>query len=218
MTSLPPIDDPSQPRSKKLSTSLSRLIRRIHMYAGLFFAPWMVMYALSTLVMTHRESVQSLYPSKNPAWVSERELAYSRSFSAGATRDEIANQILADIGLDGSHTLGGGKSNQPLVITRQHAMATRRITFDPVAGKLKIERQEFRTSTFLERMHRRRGYREPYARDDAWGFTVDAAIVGMIFWCLSGMWMWWEIKTTRFWGSLSFIGGAVLFTLFAFLI
>jgi hypothetical protein len=198
--------------------SISRLIRRIHMYAGLFFAPWMVMYALSTLVMTHRESVQSLYSSITPPWVVERELTYSRTFPSDTTRDEVANQILADIGLDGSHLLSGGKNNQPLVITRQHAIATRRITFDPAAAKLKIERQEYRTSTFLERMHRRRGYKEPYVRDDAWGFTVDAAIVGMVFWCLSGIWMWWEIKTTRVWGSVALLVGIVLFTLFAFLI
>jgi hypothetical protein len=30
--------------------------------------------------------------------------------------------------------------------------------------------------------------------------------------------MWWEIKTTRFWGALSLAGGLALFTLFLFLI
>lgn len=216
MTALPLNDDSSKPRPKKLSSSLSRLIRRVHMYAGLFFAPWMVMYALSTLVMTHFQWVQSHYSSKNPAWVTERELAYSRTFSGSDTRDQIANQILQDIGLDGSHTVS--KSPQPIVITRQHALATRRITFDNNSGKLKIERQEFRTSTFLERMHRRRGFKEPYMLDDIWGFTVDAAIVAMIFWCLSGIWLWWEIRTTRFWGTLSLLGGLIIFTLYAFLI
>src|SRR4026209_2140712 len=67
----------------------SRLLRRIHMYAGLFLAPWMLMYALSTLVMTHRETVLSFYPSRTPAMITERELNYSRSFPATATREDI---------------------------------------------------------------------------------------------------------------------------------
>jgi hypothetical protein len=204
-----------EPRSR---FSISRLIRRIHMYSGLFLAPWMVMYALSTLVMTHLQSVQSFYTSKTPALVNERELDYTRSFPSTATREQIADQIVLDIGLDGAHSVSGGKNGQPLAIRRQHALATRLITFDSTAGKLKIQREEFRTPTFLERMHRRRGYKEPYALDDIWGFTVDAAVVSMIFWSLSGIWMWWEIKTTRLWGAISLAGGLGLFTLFLFLI
>jgi hypothetical protein len=166
--------------------------------------------------MTHRESVQSMYSSKNAPMVLEQELSYTRSFPSEAARDQIANQILQDIGLDGSHSLSGGRNGQPLVIDRQHALATRRITFDSAAGKLKIERQQFRTPTFLERMHRRRGYKEPYTLDDTWGFSVDVAVVAMVFWSLSGIWMWWEIRTTRLWGAISVLSGMILFTLFAF--
>jgi len=218
MTELATSEPISAPRSKRFWPTTSRLIRRIHMYAGLFLAPWMAMYALSTLVMTHRESVQSLYSSKNPPMITERDLSYTRSFPTDTSRDQVANQILQDIGLDGAHSVSGGKNAQPLVITRQHALATRRITFDSATQNLKIERQEFRTNTFLERMHRRRGYKEPYAIDDTWGFTVDAAVVAMVFWSVSGIWMWWEIKTTRLWGSLSLFAGLAVFALFVILI
>jgi hypothetical protein len=217
MTSLPASEGVSQTDPGR-RFSISRLVRRIHMYSGLFLAPWMVMYALSTMVMTHRQTVQSFYNSKNPAMVTERELDYTRSFPSTATREQIADQILLDIGLDGTHSVSGGRNNQPLVINRQHALAPRRITFDAAAGKIKIERQEFRTPAFLERMHRRRGYKEPYTLEDTWGLSVDVAVVAMIFWSLSGIWMWWEIKTTRLWGAVSLIGGLGLFTLFLFLI
>ncbi|HEV8379241.1 MAG TPA: hypothetical protein VGP99_10355 [Tepidisphaeraceae bacterium] len=119
--------------------------------------------------------------------VSERQLDYTRSFPATATREQIAGQVLQDIGLDGTHSVSGGRNGQPLVINRQHALAARRITFDPAAHTIKIQREEFRTPTFLERMHRRRGYKEPYILDDTWGFTVDAAVVAMVFWSLSGI-------------------------------
>ena len=44
------------------------------MFLGLFLAPWLAMYALSTLVMTHRDWVLSFYPSKNAALITEREV------------------------------------------------------------------------------------------------------------------------------------------------
>lgn len=211
-------DQLAQFKTGTTSSTGSRLIRRIHMFTGLFLAPWMVMYALSTLVMAHRQTVNSFYGSKTPAMVTERELDYSRSFPTNITRDEIARQILNDLGMEGAHSVSGGRNGRPLVIQRQHAMAQRRISFDASRKKIAIEREEFRASTFLERMHRRRGYNQPYALEDTWGFTVDVAVVTMAFWSLSGIWLAWELKTTRFWGAISLGVGLSLFVLFAVLI
>jgi len=197
---------------------ISCVVRRIHMFTGLFLAPWMVMYALSTLVMAHHEYVNSLYASKSPVLVKERELDYSRAFPTNVTRDVIAQQILQDLGMDGAHSVSGGRDGKPLVIQRQHAMSQRRLTFDASVSKITIEREEFRTPTILERLHRRRGYDKPYALEDTWGFTVDVAVVTMVFWCLSGIWLAWELKTTRVWGVLSFVVGLGLFVVFAVLI
>lgn len=211
-------NDPTIVTTPAQTPGISRLVRRIHMFTGLFLAPWMIMYALSTLVMTHHESVNSFYASKTPVLVKERELDYSRSFTTNLTRDAIAQQILTDLGMDGAHSVSDGRNGRPLVIQRQHAMPQRRVTFDASKGKITIEREEFRAPTFLERMHRRRGYNQPYALDDTWGFTVDVAVVAMAFWSLSGIWLAWELKTTRVWGTLSFVFGLGLFVIFAALI
>ena len=150
--------------------------------------------------------------------VTERELDYSRTFPAAATREEIAAQILKDIGLDGTHYVSGGKNGKPIVVRRQHALAARQITFDQTANKITIQREEFRALTFLERMHRRRGYDHPYALEDTWGASVDIAVVAMAFWGLSGIWLWWELKGTRRWGILSLAFGGGLFAIFLALI
>jgi hypothetical protein len=177
----------------------------------------MLMYALSTLVMTHREYVASFYATKRPAMVTERELDYSRSFPTNATREQIGLQILQDLDLDGTHSLSGGRNGKPLVINRQHARTPRRITFDANQRKVLIEREEFRGSNFLERMHRRRGYNS-YLLENTWGSTVDVAVVAMMFWSLSGIWLWWELRSTRAWGGLSFLAGLALFAMFAALL
>jgi hypothetical protein len=188
------------------------------MFTGLFLGPWLLMYALSTLVMTHRDYVHSFYPSENPVLVTERTLDYTRTFPGTVPREEIGKQVLADLGLEGRHYVSGGRDGKPLVITRQHPLANRHVTFDPAARKIVIEREEFRASTFLERMHRRRGYDQPYVLEDTWGFTVDVAVVTMVFWSLSGIWLWWELKSTRVWGAVTIITGPALFLIFALLL
>ncbi len=204
--------------SEASRSGVSRLIRRVHMFSGLFLGPWMLMYALSTLVMTHREYVASFYPTRTPNLVTERELDYTRSFPATATREEIGKQILQDLGLPGRHALAGGTNGRPLIITRQHALAARRITFDPGTHKLITQREEFRALTFLERLHRRRGYEQPYALEDTWGLSVDLAVAAMVFWSLSGIWLWWELKATRGWGSLALFAGPALFLILVLLL
>ena len=192
---------------------ISRLVRRIHMFTGLFLAPWMVMYALSTLVMAHQEYVNSFYGSKSPVMVKERELDYSRSFPTNLTRDAIAQTILNDLSMDGAHSVSGGRNGGPLVIQRQHAMPQRRLTFDASTSKITIEREEFRTPTVLERLHRRRGYNHPYALEDTWGFTVDVACAGIIIWVASGLIMWWRLPRLRTWGAIAVGGGILSFAL-----
>jgi hypothetical protein len=187
------------------------------MFTALFLAPWMIMYALSTLVMAHRTLVESFYASKRPTMVTERELDYTRSFPAEATRENIAEAILGDLGLSGTHSLSGGRDGQPLVIRRQHAVTPRQITFDRSKNRIVLQREQFRGSHFLERMHRRRGYNS-YVLENTWGFTVDVAVVAMVFWSLSGVWLWWEVKATRRWGALSLIAGSALFAMFLVLI
>jgi hypothetical protein len=200
------------------TAGVSLIVRRVHMFTGLFLAPWMLMYALSTLVMTHSNYLFSFYPSKSPAMVTERELDYARAFPTNVTREYMGQQILQDLGLDGTHSVSGGRNGNPLIVNRQHALRTQRITFDASKSKIVIEREEFRTPTFLERLHRRRGYNHPYTLEDTWGFTVDVAVVTMVFWSLSGIWLWWELKSTRRWGALSLAAGVILFAVFAILI
>jgi hypothetical protein len=201
--------------AKQSSPSASRVIRRTHLYLGLFLAPWMLMYALSTLLMTRRDFVLSFYPARIPAMTVERELDYTRSFPANATPQQIGRGILEDLGLDGAHRLSGGTEGKPLVIDRLRSLGTKRIVFTPGNGKLTLEREEFRSLTFLERLHRRRGYQQPYAVEDAWAFTVDLAAIAMVLWALSGLWMWWELKPTRRWGAACLGFSAILFAVFA---
>ncbi|MEW5979214.1 MAG: hypothetical protein AB1898_25750 [Acidobacteriota bacterium] len=192
----------------------SKIVRRSHMYLALFLTPWMLIYALSTMAMNHREWFRHYYGGPTSLFEKESERVYSTPFPSGATPQAKAIQILGDLGLEGAHSVNASKQGQQIMIYRNDPVIPRRITYSPADQKLVIEREQFRTPSFLERMHRRRGFQQPYLLDGLWGVSVDLVIVGMIFWVLSGLWMWWELRSTRLWGAAFSLAGFSLFSFF----
>jgi hypothetical protein len=179
------------------------------MYLALFFFPWMLMYALSTLAMNHR----TWFTGPPAAFHKERELIYDGVFPEQAAPRVMAQQILASMDLDGAHTVTR-RNDGTLVVNRNDLVTPRRITYTPADRRLVIERMPVRANAFLERFHRRRGYATGYTLDTAWAVSVDLVIVAMLFWVLSGLWMWWEMRVTRKFGLLALLGGAGMFAFY----
>ena len=181
------------------------------MYVALFLTPWVLMYTVSTFVMNHRDWFRGRPPAPLK-WETVSDRRYDGQFPEGATPAIQASQILMSLDLDGAHQAAMREGK--LVIQRQIPLQPMRLTFTPDSKRLLIERQAPGASAFLERMHRRRGFQHPYALEDAWAFSVDLFIAAVIFWSLSGLWMWWELKVTRRLGALALIGGISLFAFF----
>jgi hypothetical protein len=195
----------------------SRFVRRSHLYLALFLTPWVLMYALSTIAMNHRHLFQEAYGKGPPPWRPERTLTYDGTFATGAAPREMSRQLLASLGLDGHHQVQR-RPDGTLVINRQDLVTPRRITYTPATRQVAIERQESRPNALLERFHRRRGYETGYALDTAWAVTVDLVIVACVFWAVSGLWMWWELKPTRAAGAAAVLGGVAVFAGYLFAI
>ena len=77
-----------------------------------------------------------------------------------------------------------------------------------------VESAEVTGTQVLERMHRRRGYAQPFAQDSIWGVIVDAFVVVSLLWAFTGVWLWWELKVTRRFGALCLALGMALFAVF----
>lgn len=196
---------------------LSTVVRQSHRYLGLFLAPWLLMYALSTLVMNHHGYFIEKYGRGPQPFEKERELTYAGSFAAGASPREIGRQILISLDLDGAHAVNQ-RPDGTVVINRNDLVSPRRITYTPRDHKVVIEKQAPRANVMLERFHRRRGYATGYALDTAWAVTVDLTIAGIVAWVLSGLWLWWEMKGTRVAGAVAALGGVALFMAYVFTI
>jgi len=187
------------------------------MYLALMLSPWMLMYALSTMAMNHRGFFREMYGGTAIAFEKEREQPYVLALAADAEPRRIAEQVLKDLDLEGAFA-ARKVQNGSIVVQRLDPIYPRRITWSPSEGRLVLEREVFRTPAFLERMHRRRGFQHDFALEDAWAFSVDLVIVAMIFWVASGLWMWWELRSTRALGALCFAGGILVFLFFIFTI
>jgi len=188
---------------------LSKLLRRSHMYLALFLTPWMLGYALSTIVMNHNVGGPQTF-------ITEREQQRDAIVVDPATPPrQVAEYLLADLGLSGAFSVQGPRPDGTLIINRQDLLAPRRITFTPATGHVLVERVVPKSSQLLNRFHHRRGYQQPYAADRAMAVSVDLVIVAMVFWALSGLWMWWEMRATRFWGFAATAFGVGLFALLA---
>jgi hypothetical protein len=189
---------------------LSKIIRRSHLYLALFLAPWVLMYALSTAAMNHRHYFIEKFGRGPAPWIKERELTYPGVFSENAAPRDISRQLLTSLELDGAHAVNR-RPDGTLVITRHDLITPRRVTYAPATQKIVIEKTEPRAHALLERFHRRRGYDTGYALDTAWAVSVDVVIVALVFWALSGLWLWWEMKATRVLGALGLLGGLAVF-------
>jgi hypothetical protein len=192
---------------------VSKLLRRTHMYLALFLFPWVAMYALSTLVMNHRAMFVARYGEGPIPYERERQIVYDGSFPEDADLKTISAQLLRSTGLDGAHTVSRQKDGT-IVINRNDLVTPRRLTFSTANRLLTIDRQRARPNALLERFHRRRGYATGYQLDTVWAVSVDLFIIGMVFWVISGLWMWWEMKVTRRLGMTAVATGLALFVFY----
>ncbi|MBM3734830.1 MAG: hypothetical protein FJW39_03515 [Acidobacteria bacterium] len=194
---------------------MSKILRRIHMYLALFLTPWVLMYTISTFMMNHREWFQHLWGKGQPGWTPERTAEFRGQFPDNAAPREKARILLTALDMDGTFNVQQqGNEHGPFAVIRQHPANERRVTLNPETSKVTIERREFRWNHFFERFHRRRGYQHDYLTEDFWAASVDFFVLAMVFWVLSGLWLWWELKVTRVLGAAALLSGIAIFLIF----
>lgn len=198
--------------NRRVNPAASRLIRRTHLYLALFLTPWMIIYALSGLVLNHFDTVRGWYGGKLGDFEKLEERPYPAAFSADASPRQIGEQVLADLGLAGTFGLPAGSTPAKLIIMRNAATAAYRVTYFRTEHRVLIEKQTFTAPVLVNRAHFRRGYEQPYVGAKIWGAIVDLAVVGMVFWVLSGLLLWWEIKPARWWGAVCVLAGFGIFS------
>lgn len=183
--------------------------RRTHLYLGLFLTPWVLMYGLSSLMISHSTWFRSEQP---PKWKTVYEREYHRPIPDGTDLREVAQVILKECQLKGAFWVQRPGPDE-IRINRFRFWDETRLTYLVAEGRLRAERQVLRWDQVLLRMHFRGGFQQPTLRDDLWAVFVDVACAGILIWVASGLLMWWRVARLRIWGGLALVGGVVSFLL-----
>ena len=69
-----------------------------------------------------------------------------------------------------------------------------------IASVVDQHRPAIEPKRLMERMHLTHTYTPTHDARWFWAFVVDAMFVSMVFWAISGLLMWWQVKRTRLWG------------------
>jgi hypothetical protein len=125
------------------------------------------------------------------------------SNAAAKIQDDMP-KILSDLRLSPGEAFSGRRSAS-LVFSAEADGVLCIVTCDLASGTISSIRDDDRppleTKSFLQRLHLARMYSPDFDIRWVWALLVDAMFVSMVFWGLSGLMMWWQVKRTRVLGA-----------------
>ncbi|MBI5772797.1 MAG: PepSY-associated TM helix domain-containing protein [Verrucomicrobia bacterium] len=195
-------------------TNWNLLFRRMHLYLGMLLIPWVMIYALSTVLFNHHgwfEKFRATEPQWLPLW--EKDCALDVPPGNDRLRD-TAQRILSENGLSGA--FGVQRQGQRLTINVQNFWQPKRLTYDLEKKKLRAEQKKFAWPELLTRLHFRTGYGQPGFLNNLWAVIVDVFCVTMLVWIGTGLYLWWKLAMTRTWGFITIGAGAASILLLLF--
>jgi hypothetical protein len=180
-------------------------IRRTHLYMGLFLLPWMIMFGVSTIPLNH-----TLSP--NPVtWTQVAEHRFDTPVpEAGANLRPIGRQMMTAAGVMGGYFVNRANPQQ-VNVNHPNFLKPVRIIYYADQGRLTVEHRNFSARQFITSMHTRGGYDMGGIWDSVWALFVDVVCVGLLLWIATGIYMWWNLPTTRGWGWLALATGVISF-------
>ena len=191
--------------------TFNHLNRRIHLYLGLLFLPWFLMYAISSLPFSHAVYFQDRFGK--PEWETRFERTYEIQISPDADLRKIGAQILRENGLQGNFGVYQPNPEQ-LNIYMLDFISPTQVNYFSTERRLVVADRKFNLNAFLTGMHARGGFGQDSFLSDAWGVMVDFVCIGMLTWIASGIYMWWALQQTRRWGLAALGSGVLSFTFF----
>jgi len=190
------------------------LVRRTHIYLALFLLPWFLMYGVSSLVFSHSSYFNERYKKDNlPQWTVRFDRPYHIDIPADDDLRPAGAKILEEAGLKGAFGVYRPNAEKLNVYWFNFWDATQ-LTYFVKENRLLAEDRRFRWDHILTGMHARGGFVQGSFLDDAWGVLVDIVCLAMLVWIATGIYMWWQLRQTRLWGSLALAGGCALFVAF----
>jgi hypothetical protein len=185
------------------------LIRSLHLYFGLFISPFILLFAISVLVMNHPLFLDRLFPVREI----EPEYRQLYAFEFAGSDSLMAKKLLRLVNLDGeidwitrTDTLFSFPLNKPGL--------TRWISLNRLTGKVTITGKEFGFFGATRYLHTMPGQHNARMRGNSlliklWRVATDTLVYVVLFVSASGVFLWYYLRPERTLGIVSMGVGLV---------
>jgi hypothetical protein len=183
-------------------------MRDIHLYLGLFLSPLILIFAVSTLLLTHQWRPAPDATSQNTA----RE-AIPVDVPDGTGSLPQAKEILRQLQITGEiEYVRHSASQQRLVIPVLKPGSLTRVEVDLRRKTATVQRQNMGLGTALIYLHKMPGqhlrqYRGNWWPMWCWMFLTDGVVYGILLITLTGLYLSWMLKAERGTGMILLAAG-----------
>jgi len=197
----------------------ARLNRRLHLYLGLALLPWLFMYGISSVPFAHNQFFEERDRAKGlPMWTLRAE----RTVDLPVPDDprelrRLGAALLAEAGVaDVARTNFGVYRQSPSQINvySYSFWKSTQLKYFVDQKKLTVEDRRFRWDHFLTGMHARGGFEQEGVLQRSWSVVVDLVCLSIVVWIATGLYMWWGVPGSRWWGMAAIAAGVGSFLLF----
>jgi hypothetical protein len=192
---------------------LYQSLRSLHLYVGLFVSPFVVMFALSAIVLNHAYlpwGGNNSPSSTRPSLV---------SIPSDTSALEIAKSVRAQLGVSGEiGYVARDRSRRRMNFPIQTPGRTVKVSLDIATGHAQTTTSRDGVWAALVYLHKMPGPHNAAIRGNwpvtkAWGWFADANVYLLLFASVSGLYLWAVIAAERKAGLLFLGAGILTFTL-----
>ena len=196
----------------ELQMNHRKWMRDLHLYAGLFISPFLLIFAISTILINH-----TWRPSDAEATDPKQTVQLATAMPKGLDMLEKAHWVRGAVGIQGevSNLFHDGNTIDTQIFRPGERFAVR---VDLEAGTATVTRS---TTTFWDRLATLHttpgphlaGFRGNWIFTKIWRGLVDASVALLLFSTASGIYLWLLIRSQRKTGLVVLGSGALSFVL-----
>lgn len=196
------------------ATEIERWNRKLHYYTGLYLLFFIWLFAFTGLLLNHSQwKFAEFWPNRKQ---SRQEYQIQRPSGGDDLTQALA--LMRQLGMVGEvewTTTRADPNRFEFRISRPGHI--REVKADFGAGRATVERIDMNEWGVLHILHTFSGVHRADQRNqrdwiftELWAWGMDTVAAGLIFMVLSSLYMWYGLRTRRFWGMLCLgIGTAV---------